>query len=95
MYISVGYNCFPRLFISKELSHTKGNGYKTCPFDLCITPYDALYRCLETDFSFFFHGLHLVPGQNADGDRSQCGPGGQNITRRIHTLSSFQGRAER
>ena len=43
IYISIGSQCWPRTY----------NGYKSFPFDLCITPAEALYKCIETDFKFF------------------------------------------
>jgi hypothetical protein len=79
-YISIGYNCNPRLYMKYSLKITKSNGYNTCPFDLCITPFESLYKCIETDFLYFFDDLKLITGENAKGDRSFCGPGGLNIT---------------
>ena len=91
IYISLGYNCSPRKYIYNELNIKKEDGYKTCPFDLCITSYDALYRCLETNFEYFFDNLHLIPGMNADGDRSNCGPGGQNISNAYGMIFNHEG----
>jgi hypothetical protein len=78
-YISIGCQCSPRIYITDKLKLTKNKGYRSCPFDLCVTPYQALYDCLKTDFLHFFDDLHLVPGGNAEGDRSECGKGLQNI----------------
>ena len=61
MYISLGNNCDPRMYIKNKLGITKLNGYKSCPFDLCITPLKSLYQCIETDFNFFFDDLKLIP----------------------------------
>lgn len=79
IYISIGCQCSPRIYIKDVLHLSKTQGYNSCPFDLCITPYTALYECLRTDFQFFFEDLHLVPGENAAGDRPQCGSGLENI----------------
>lgn len=79
MFISVGYNCDPRIFMKHKLNLTHKNNYKSCPFDLCITPYTSLYDCLKTDFKYFFDNLHFVNGQNAHGNRSLCGKGELNI----------------
>jgi hypothetical protein len=79
-YISIGYNCNPRIHIRNSLQISKSNGYKTCPFDLCVTPFESLYKCLETDFLYFFDDLRLISGSNACGDRPLCGKGGNNIT---------------
>lgn len=79
IYLSIGVNCGPRIYIKSTLQLTKEKGYKSCPFDLCITSYAALYECLKTDFKYFFDDLHLIPWENAPGDRSLCGKGGYNI----------------
>uniref|UniRef100_A0A6C0BA46 Uncharacterized protein n=1 Tax=viral metagenome TaxID=1070528 RepID=A0A6C0BA46_9ZZZZ len=54
IYISLGYNCDSRMYIKNKLNLTKQNGYKTCPFDLCITSFESLCKCIETDFQHFF-----------------------------------------
>jgi hypothetical protein len=41
------------------MGFSKKSGYLSCPFDLCITTHDALKKCLETDFQFFYDNLHL------------------------------------
>lgn len=79
VYISLGVNCGPRMHI-KNMGYSRASGYKTCPFDLCITPFPALQKCMETDFVQFFEDLRLIPGGNASGNRSLCGEGGFNIT---------------
>ena len=71
IYISIGCQCSPRMYIKENLKLEKSTGYKSCPFDLCITPYKSLYDCLKDDFARFFE-LELIPGGIADGDRSQC-----------------------
>jgi hypothetical protein len=66
-YISVGYNCDPRIYIKNILNLSKSNGYNTCPFDLCITPFESLCKCIETDFQYFFDDLRLIPWGCAEG----------------------------
>jgi hypothetical protein len=78
------------MFIKYSLQLSKNQGYKSCPFDLCITPYQALYECLNTDFKYFFDELHLIPGENGDGDRSQCGKGLQNITNKYGIIFNHE-----
>lgn len=53
IYISLGYNCEPRIYIKGNLKISKSLGYKTCPFDLCVTNFDSLYNCIKTDFQYF------------------------------------------
>ena len=51
--ISLGRNCLPRVYLKTHFNLTKNSGYNSCPFDLCITPFKALCKTLETDFNFF------------------------------------------
>jgi hypothetical protein len=67
IYISLGYNCDSRMYIKNKLNLTKQNGYKTCPFDLCITSFESLCKCIETDFQHFFDDLKLIPWECAGG----------------------------
>jgi len=88
--ISLGYNCDPRINIKNTLM-SKKDGYKTCPFDLCITPFHSLCECIETDFRYFLDDLRLIPGGNADGDRTNCGEGKQNITNHYNMIFNHEG----
>lgn len=52
--ISLGYNTHPvAQGVQLHLRSKRGNGYKTCPFDLCLTNYDGILECLEDDFRYF------------------------------------------
>ena len=42
VYISVGWNCFPRFYMKQQLGISKAGGYKSGPFDLAVTP----FRCV-------------------------------------------------
>ena len=58
--ISIGYNCWAALYgIKKKLRLKKVHGYKTCPFDICITNYEGILKCIEDDFKYFTDPLHL------------------------------------
>jgi hypothetical protein len=72
IYISLGYNCYPRECIKYSFALNKENGYLTCPFDLCITPFDSLYDCIETDFKYFFDNLRLTPDLVEGQDITNC-----------------------
>lgn len=91
IYISIGSNCSPRVYIKETLKLTHENGYKSCPFDLCITPFESLYNCIETDFKYFFDNLHTTFGNNASGDRSKCGEGMLNITNYYGIIFNHEG----
>ena len=80
IYISIGSNCNPRIFIKNKLNLSKYNGYLSCPFDLCQTPYVALCNCIKDDFAMFFVNLRLIEGVNAGGNRMKSGKGKLNIT---------------
>jgi hypothetical protein len=73
------------------MGYSRASGYKSCPFDLCITPFSALKKCIETDFVHFFEDLRLIPGSNASGNRSLCGYGGFNITNSYGMIFNHEG----
>lgn len=91
IFISIGYNCDPRMYLRWEHNLQKSNGYLSCPFDLCVTSYEAFRNCIDTDFEDFFKDLRLIPGPNATGDRSLCGKGGQNITNAYGMVFNHEG----
>ena len=92
IYISIGYNCDPRTYMRYNLNISKNNGYRSCPFDLCITPYESLIQCLQTDFRHFFDNMHTIWGDNAGGDRSRCQTEGhQNITNAYQMIFNHEG----
>jgi hypothetical protein len=72
IYISLGYNCDPRFYIKIFFGMCKAGGYLTCPFDLCITNFDSLYNCIETDFKYFFDNLRLKPDLIEGEDITNC-----------------------
>jgi hypothetical protein len=90
VYISLGVNCSPRIHI-KRMGYSRATGYKTCPFDLCITPFSGLKKCLETDFVHFFEDLRVIPGSNASGNRTLCGDGGLNINNSYGMIFNHEG----
>ncbi len=90
-YISLGENCHPREYIKHGLNISKRMGYLTCPFDLCVTSFDALYKCLDTDFKYFFDELRLIDGSNSAGNRENCGAGGKNITNKYGIVFNHEG----
>jgi hypothetical protein len=90
IYISLGWNCSPRYYI-RDIGMSRSNGYRSCPFDLCMTSFAGLCKCIETDFKYFFNDLALIPGGNAEGDRSKCGVGGINITNHYQMIFNHEG----
>ena len=48
--ISLGWNCMPATYRANALNQRKSGGYLTCPFDLCVTPYLGLCKCILDDF---------------------------------------------
>lgn len=58
--ISLGWNCYPAIYgVGNNLRGKKENGYKTCPFDECITNYDGIIKCITDDFKFFCDDKYL------------------------------------
>lgn len=65
--ISLGYNCRPAsLGVDLGWRGTKANGYKTCPFDMCISPFEGMVECIRDDFKDLVNPeylrLQIVPG---------------------------------
>ena len=60
IHISIGHNCNPRIYLKNVLKYTYADGYKSCPFDLCITPFNSLYEAIKTDFEYFFDDLQGI-----------------------------------
>lgn len=55
VYISLGQNCSSAAhFVKFNDMPTKNQGRSSCPFDLCITTYNALCFLIENDFNDFF-----------------------------------------
>jgi hypothetical protein len=58
--ISLGWNCESAMKgVSLGIRATKKDGYKTCPFDECITNYEGLLLCLKEDFLYFCDPMYL------------------------------------
>jgi len=91
MYISIGHNCRPRIYIKNHFNLTKKNGYNSCPFDLCITSFKALCKTLETDFKYFFDDLKIIPWANGAGDRTSAGRGLTCITNKYGIIFNHEG----
>ena len=76
--ISLGWNCSPAQDgVKLGLRNIKSNGYKTCPFDMMISNYIGLCKCIEDDFKYFCDPNYLemrkapqmanfIPNQNDD-----------------------------
>ncbi len=61
LVISLGWNCYPASHaVAIGIRKTKEQGYKTCPFDLCVTNYEGITKCIEEDFENFLKPEHLV-----------------------------------
>ena len=63
--ISLGWNCTPAIKgVQLGLRTTKADGYQTCPFDLMMSTYKGMTRCLETDFQDFYNPVYLILDSN-------------------------------
>ena len=68
--ISLGWNCeSASMGVSLGIRNKKENGYKTCPFDECITNYNGIILCIEEDFKYFcdINYLKLIPAKFSTG----------------------------
>jgi hypothetical protein len=53
--LSLGWNCDPAILsVSYGFRPNRAGGYRTGPFDLIMSNYDGLCRCLDEDFAHFF-----------------------------------------
>lgn len=58
--ISLGWNCYAAgIGVQLKLRKQKKDGYKTCPFDIGITNYPGVVKCIEDDFQHFTDSNHL------------------------------------
>ena len=90
-WISLGWNCDPRINLKNKYKTGRRNGYKTHPFDLCISPPPAVENLLEHNFETFFKGLRVRSWGNAAGDRSNAGPGLTSITNDAGIVFNHEG----
>jgi hypothetical protein len=91
IYISLGCNCDPRIILKKKFGLSKLEGYKSCPFDLCITSFQALCLTLDNDFDNFFDGLQIIKWSNYKGDRTLAGPGFTAIKNKNGIIFNHEG----
>ena len=58
--ISLGWRCEATyLGIAFGIRNTKINGYNTCPFDIGVTNYIGVCKCIEDDFKYFLDLKYL------------------------------------
>lgn len=58
--ISLGWNCSSAQDgLRLGLRKTKGEGYKTCPFDMMVSNYIGMCKCIEDDFKYFCDPKYL------------------------------------
>lgn len=59
--ISLGWNCSAAQDgLRLGLRNVKANGYKTCPFDMMVSNYIGVCKCIEDDFKYFCDPEHLA-----------------------------------
>jgi hypothetical protein len=46
--------------VARCLRKTKQDGYKTCPFDLCVSNYIGIIKCIREDFKYFCDPNYLT-----------------------------------
>jgi hypothetical protein len=59
--ISLGWRCeASQILVRRKLRNTKIEGYMTCPFDIGITNYIGICKCIEDDFKYFCDPNYLI-----------------------------------
>lgn len=59
--ISLGWRCETATeAVRLKLRQIKKQQYNTCPFDLCVTHYDGIIKCLKDDFKHFCDPKYLI-----------------------------------
>lgn len=62
--ISLGYNCWSRVFTEQFHLYDYGRRSVRMPFDGCITKYNCLCSLLESNFANFFDGMKVEVDHN-------------------------------
>ena len=68
--ISLGWNCESAFKgVAEGIRKVRAAGYKTCPFDECITNYEGIIQCIKDDFKYLcdVNYLKLVPAAFSTG----------------------------
>jgi len=68
--ISLGWNCESAFKgVAEGIRKVRADGYKTCPFDECITNYEGIIECIKDDFKYLcdVNYLKLVPARFSTG----------------------------
>jgi hypothetical protein len=74
--ISLGWNCVAAMHgVEKNIRRARAGGYKTCPFDECISSYNGVVKCIRDGFEDFTNTEHLelIKGP------SPAGTGGESL----------------
>lgn len=59
--ISLGMRCLSaELGVLRGLRGRKNGGYKTCPFDIMVSPYKGMIECIQNDFQDFMNPEYLT-----------------------------------
>lgn len=67
--ISLGFRCLSaQRGVELGLRGTKKLGYKTCPFDLMVSPYKQMIECIKNDFADFVNPEYLKVEKQVDND---------------------------
>lgn len=65
VFISLGYNCLPAAWgVYSKKRAKKKDGYKTCPFDLMVSSYKGIIKCINEDFKNFTNVSFLMVDKN-------------------------------
>jgi hypothetical protein len=63
--ISLGNVCYSAEWaVKKQIRKRKEEGYNTCPFDLMVSNYKGIVKCIEEDFKHFCDTKYLTLQNN-------------------------------
>ena len=63
--ISLGNVCYSAEWgVQNNFRKKKNEGYNTCPFDLMVSNYDGIVKCIKEDFANFCNTNYLILNNN-------------------------------
>jgi Putative papain-like cysteine peptidase (DUF1796) len=65
--VSLGFDCRSAMFAKdNKIRKSKNEGYKTCPFDIMITNYYGVIKCINDKFKYFMDTNYLEITDNGE-----------------------------
>ena len=88
--ISLGWRCgADELGVKNKWRETKKNGYKTCVFDIGVSNYIGVCKCIEDDFKYFLDDNYITLREEPFEMKRICGTGTQGQNWIYNTYYNF------